>query len=249
MPQHQVPQIFAARRIEAARKRARVRHARGGTAWLSETMAQDVRERLGFMRCDPGTALVSGDRSGTLAPALEVGGTAVTQRDYLDLERPLGEGPFDLIVALGELQTVNDLPGALIHLRHALTPGGLLIAMLTGGGSLPGLRAAMLAADGERPAARIHPQVDDRAASALLQRAGFQRQVVDRYTLTARYDGLPALISDLRDQGLGSVLNDRGPPVPRAGYERAIEAFAEQADDDDRISEKFEIIAMTAWKD
>lgn len=244
-----VPTIFSSRRIAARRDRARHRQLAGGTAWMSEAMAQDLRERLGFLRCEPNTALVSGDWSGTLAPAIEVSGASVEVPAALDFESPIEGGPFDLVVSLGELDSVNDLPGALIHLRHALAPSGLMVAMLVGAGSLPRLRGAMLAADGERTAPRVHPQIDDRAASALLQRAGFTRQVVDRYTLTARYRSLDRLVADLRDQALTSVLADPSPSLSRKGLDRAREAFADAADDEGRISEEFEIITMTAWKD
>ena len=44
----------------------------------------------------------------------------------LDEERPLPFAErFDLIASLARLDTVNDLPGALVHLRDALAPRGL----------------------------------------------------------------------------------------------------------------------------
>ncbi|HCC27433.1 MAG TPA: methyltransferase, partial [Erythrobacter sp.] len=79
---------------------------------------------------------------------------------------------------------VNDLPGALLHLRNALADDGLMIASFPGAGSLPHLRRAMLAAEPDRPAARMHPLIDNQAAAGLLQRALFKRQVVDSHTLT-----------------------------------------------------------------
>ncbi len=101
-----------------------------------------------------------GEWTGTLARALAAQGCAVTslepEKGY-DEEAPFPAGEFDLIASLGTLGTVNDLPGALIHLREALAPGGLMIASFPGAGCLPQLRAAMLAGDGERPAARMHP--------------------------------------------------------------------------------------------
>lgn len=241
-----VPQIFdeARRRARHARTLARQRRL-GAVRWLIEAMAEDVVERLGFLRWEGESARISG-----------LGGAAVAQvlgfpppGQPLDLSRPIGGGPYDLIVSLGELDTVNDLPGALILLRQALAPGGLLLASIVGAGSLPKLRQAMLAADGERPAARIHPQIDHRAASALLQRAGFQRQVVDHHALDVRYKALGQLVDDLHDQGLGSVLADRPPPLDRAGLERARQAFAAQAEPDGKTSERFELVTLTAWKD
>lgn len=245
-----VPTIFDPRRLAQRRLRACNRNRRPDAArWLRETMAADVLERLAFLRWEGSRTLLAGDWGGTIAAQLERGGTAVATQDGRDLEAPINESPFDLIVSLAELDAVNDLPGALIHVRRALSPGGLLIAMLVGGGSLPELRAAMLAADGERPAARIHPQVDARAASGLLQRAGFSRQAVDRHTLTVRYRNLRALVADLRDQALGSALADRAAPLGKAALACAEAAFAARADADGKVSERFEIITLTAWKD
>lgn len=240
-----VPTIFDERRRRARYERARVRQRSPEAArWLLEAMAEDVVERLGFLRWEGETALIAGLGGQTVAAAL--GRAAVGPVDYAS---PIAGGPYDLIVSLGELDTVNDLPGALILLRAALAPGGLLLATMLGAGSLPKLRQAMLAADSERPAARIHPQLDHRAASALLQRAGFTRQVVDHHALQVRYGALGRLVSDLHDQGLGSVLADRSPPLGKAAQTRAIEAFADQADADGKTSESFEVLTLTAWKD
>ena len=172
-----------------------------------------------FLRHTPASALVIGDWTGSLAAALAAQGAAVTSAEPAEgfaEEQPLPFGPFDFIASLGTLDTVNDLPGALIHLRAALAPGGLMIASFPGAGSLPALRAAMLAADGERPAARIHPQVDVRAGGQLLQRAGFADPVVDSRTIEVRFRSLDALVADLRAQGLGNVLVRSAAPLGKA---------------------------------
>ncbi len=240
-----VPTIFDENRRRARHVRALVRQRRPDAArWLLAAMAEDVVERLGFLRWEGDRALISGLGGEAVAAAIGKNASGPT-----DFARPIADGPYDLIVSLGELDTVNDLPGALILLRAALAPGGLLLATMTGAGSLPKLRQVMLAADGDRPAPRIHPQLEDRAASALLQRAGFTRQVVDHHALEVRYGALSRLVSDLHDQGLGSVLADRSPPVGRAALRRATEAFAAQADADGKTSERFEILTLTAWKD
>jgi SAM-dependent methyltransferase len=242
------PRIFAPRRRLASRRRIAVRQRREGAArFVMDDMTADVLERLAFLRQEPGTALVVGDWSGALAAALAERGHDVTSHDTgtLDEELPYPEGGFDLIVSLGTLDTVNDLPGALIHLRNALAPGGRVIAQFLGAGSLDHLRAAMLAADGERPAARMHPMVDVRSAAELLQRAGWNDPVVDGRTIRASYRSLDKLVSDLRDQGLTSVLASPAPPLTRAGLERARAAFLEAAGPDGRATESFEILTLT----
>ncbi|HZF46423.1 MAG TPA: methyltransferase domain-containing protein, partial [Sphingomonadaceae bacterium] len=167
------PTIFAAPRRLALRRRMRSLQQRPGAArYLMDDMVEDVVERIGFLRHEPASALVIGDYTGDLARQLGAMGCAVTEvspEQGFDEEAPFPAGGFNLIASLGTLDNVNDLPGALIHIREALAPGGLMIASFMGAGSLPRLRAAMLAADGDRPAARMHPMVDVRAGGQLLQ--------------------------------------------------------------------------------
>ena len=139
--------------------------------------------------------------------------------DGFDEERPFAETGFDLVASLGTLDTVNDLPGALLHMRGALAPGGLMIASFMGAGSLPALRGAMLAADGDRPA-----------------------PVIDSRPLDVRFSSLESLLSDLRAQALGNVLADPGPPLGKAGLERAREAFPPGT------IERFEILTLSGWR-
>lgn len=241
----QVPTIFADHRRRLRHERALARQQRPDAArWLLEAMAEDVVERLGFLRWEGETALISGLGGEAVAEAL-----GKSPSPPVDFAHPIAGGPYDLIVSLGELDTVNDLPGALIHLRHALAPGGLLIAVTLGAGSVPQLRAAMLAGDDDRPAARIHPQIESRAMSGLLQRAGFTRQVVDEHALNVRLTSFGQLIDDIRDQGLSNVLADQPLGLDRMAHQRAAAAFAASADGDGKTCERFEIVTITAWKD
>lgn len=242
------PRIFSPDRRLAARRRAADRQARGDAArFLLDDMIEDVGERVSFLRQPPGQALVIGDWSGGLASDLAAQGHTVLQRDVHDLdeERPYPSGGFDLVVSLTTLDTVNDLPGALIHIREALAPGGRVIAEFVGGGSLAHLRRSMFAAEPERPAARLHPMVDIRAAAGLLQRAGWTEPVADGRTLKVAYRSLDRLVGDLRDQGLGNVLASPAPPLGKAALERARAAFLEAADDEGRVVESFEIVTLS----
>lgn len=213
--------------------------------YLIDDMVDDVQDRLGFVRLAPRRALVIGDW--TLGLAAGLAADILDPVTGFDEERPLPSAGYDFIANLGTLDTVNDLPGALVHLRNALAPGGLMIASFIGAGSLPALRAAMLAADGERPAPRMHPMVDVRAGAQLLQRAGFADPVADYRTLQASFRSLDGLVSDLRAQGLTSVLARGGPPLGRAALERAREAFA-AAGENGRTVERFEILTLSGWR-
>ena len=245
------PVIFApARRLAARRRMATLQAAPDAPRYLIDDMVEDVLDRLSFLRHAPGRALVIGDLARSLAAALTAQGAVVTEaapERGFDEERPYPGGPFDFIASLGTLDTVNDLPGALIHLRGALAPGGLAITSFMGAGSLPATRAAMLAGDGERPAPRIHPQIDVRAGGQLLQRAGFADPVIDSRTLQASFRSLDGLVADLRAQGLSNVLARSGPALGRAARERARTAFAE-AGADGRTVERFEILTLSGWR-
>ncbi len=240
------PQIFSRNRRLAARRRARLCQARPGAArYLLDDMVEDVLERLDFLRHAPGRALVIGDWTGALASTLRARGVTVSEADAadgFDEERPFPETGFDLVVSLGALDTLNDLPGALIHMRGALAPGGLAIASFIGAGSLEHLRAAMLAADGDRPAPRLHPMVDVRAGGQLLQRAGWAEPVVDSRSLAVRFSSFASLVADLRAQALGNVLARPGPPLGKTALATARAAFGE------RTVEQFEILTLSGWK-
>jgi SAM-dependent methyltransferase len=245
------PTIFSPARRAARLRRARaLKRTASGEDWFEEALVEDAIERIEFMRLAPKRALVIGEAAAGLAATLEKQGARVVVADSstLDEERPWPFEGFGLIVSLATLDTANDLPGALIHMRNALAPQGIAIASLVGAGSLPRLRNAMLAADADRPAARIHPAVDPKAGAALLQRAGFARQVADGWTLRLRYGSLDALIGDLRAQGLTSALADSAPPLTRAGLERAREAFLEGADREGKVVETIEVLTLTGWK-
>ena len=239
------PRIFSDRRRLARRERALRQQEEPG--FVLDDMVEDVMERLAFMRHEPKRSLVIGDTGGRLSDALD---GKVKQADLagehaIDLEGPYPAGGYDLIAVLGLLDTVNDLPGALVHIRNALAPGGLAIASFVGGASLQTLRRAMFEAEAERPAARMHPLIDQRAAPQLLQRAGWSHPVVDSHVLTVRYSSFDRLVRDLRDMGLGNVLAAPAPALSRRAYAAARAAFEAQADEDGKVAETFEIITLT----
>lgn len=243
------PRIFSmSRKHMAAARREVARNNPGAARYVIDDMVEDVLDRLSFLRHVPATALVLGDWTGALAAALAAQGCSVTDLPDPNDEAPLPGGGFDLIASLGRLDTVNDLPGALIHLRNALGEGGLMIASFPGFGSLHNLRAAMQTADGDRPAARFHPMVDVRAGGQLLQRAGLAQPVIDTRSLKVRFGSLDSLVSDLRDQGLGSVLANRAPALSISQLHAAREAFLSHADEDGRVTESFEILTLSGWR-
>jgi hypothetical protein len=242
-----VPTIFAERRRVARARRASLRQRSGSdpAGFVIDDIAEDMIDRLSFVRHAPTHSLMIGGCPAELASHLKRGEAQLTVSVTANPAQPIPGAPYDFIGVIGQLDAINDLPGALIHLRNALTPGGLVIASFIGGQSLPALRAAMLAAEPDRPAARLHPMVDSRAAPALLQRAGWKDPVVDTHTLTVRYSSLDRLVSDLRDQGLGNALAKPAMPLGKSALARARAAFAARADAEGKVAETFEIVTLT----
>ncbi|MBX9814508.1 MAG: methyltransferase domain-containing protein [Sphingomonas sp.] len=248
------PRIFD----DIARAQARDRAAPGFAAhdFLRAHMLEGIAERLAGVKRDFRDILDLGSFDGGFAPPpgariarLDPGfafarasGGVQAREDAL----PFADGAFDLIVSAGVLDQVNDLPGALTLARRALRPDGLFLAAFLGAGSLATLRAALREAEGERPAARLHPQIDVRAGGDLLARAGFALPVADGETLTVRYRDLWRLLGDLRGMAARNILRARV-PLRRATLARLAESFAARADTEGRVAERFEIVYLTGW--
>ncbi|HVF93307.1 MAG TPA: methyltransferase domain-containing protein [Sphingomonas sp.] len=159
---------------------------------------------------------------------------------------PFADGSFDLVVSAGVLDQVNDLPGALTLARRALRPDGLFLGAFVGAGSLPALRHALRVAEGDRPAARLHPQIDVRSAGDLLVRAGFALPVADVESLGVSYRSLGGLLDDLRGAAATNLLVSRV-PLPRQTLSATATAFAARADDEGRTHERLELVFLTGW--
>lgn len=231
---------------------------------LLARMMDEVVERVSLVTRSFSDALDLGCGTGLLTDALRGRGMTVSSTDAgtrfaaaaggvrCDEDRlPFAPHSFDLVVSAGVLDSVNDLPGALVQVRRALRPDGLFLAAFIGAGSLPVLRRAMAAADAaeQQPASpRLHPQIDLRAAGDLLARAGFALPVVDGDSVAVRYPRLADLVGDLRALGWTNLLSTRSRrPLGRAGLAAARATFAEQADADGKTTERFEIVHLSGW--
>ena len=158
------------------------------------------------------------------------------------------EAAYDLVLAVGTLDTVNELPLALRLIRHSLRPGGLFLCALSGGETLPQLRMAMRAADAASAGAapHVHPRIEAAALAPLLADAGFADPVVDVDRLSVSYSSLDRLVSDLRGMAAASVLQSRARFVSRRALAAARQAFAD-AGDGTRTVETYEILHFAAW--
>jgi len=228
-------------------RRGRAAALGGGADFLIRHMADDLVERLDLVTRLFADALVLGPDEGYLVQEMRARGLAVTASDADEDHLPFAPASFDLILSAGALDTVNDLPGALIQIRRALRPDGLFLAAFFGAGSLPRLRSAMRAAEeaeGASASPRLHPQIDVRAAGDLLTRAGFALPVADCEKLTIRFSSFARLVADLRGIGATNILLTRDRrPFGRTGLAAATAAFEEEGG----TVERFQIIHVSGW--
>jgi len=165
---------------------------------------------------------------------------------------PFRPGSLDLVISCLDLHWVNDLPGALLQLRQALKPDGLLIATLFGLDTLHDLRTALADAEIETEGGlspRMSPFTDVRDAGGLLQRAGFALPVVDAETITVSYPTPLHLMQDLRGMAeTNAVVERRRTLTRRTTLMRAAALYADRhAGPDGRVPARFQVLTLTAW--
>ena len=156
---------------------------------------------------------------------------------------------FDLVLHLFGLHWSEDPVGQLIQCRHALRPDGLFLAVTFGSETLKELRAALLAAEtrlagGASP--RVIPMADTRDWGGLLQRAGLNLPVADRFLQTVSYQSIKDLADDLRAHGETNALIGRNRNVaPKQLFQEAEAIYKAGLQ---RLSASFEFIFLTGWK-
>lgn len=253
-------QLLRQRRNAAARDFA-------GSRFLHEEVGERLLERLSEIKRNFPTIINWGAMDGHLTPQLEklpgaerviqlepagamlkgaAGLRVVADEEWL----PLAPASCNLIVSNLTLHWVNDLPGALIQARHALSPDGLFMASLLGGDTLYELRHSLLKAEAEitgRMAARLSPLTEVRDAGGLLQRAGLALPVVDRERITVTYGNPLRLLQDLKAMGARNTLLQRH-PLRRDVLLRAIELYQQDyMVEQGRVQATFEVLFMAGW--
>ncbi len=242
------------------RDRAATRVA--GVSPILEAAAERLLDRLDDTTHRFAQVLDVGGR-GVVAPLLRARGMAVISADLsprmaalnglpalaADEEfLPFAPGSFDLVVASLSLHGVNDLPGALIQLRLALRPDGLLLASLPALGTLQNLREALTAAEAGLSggvAPRVAPFVELADAASLLQRAGFALPVADADEIRLDYADPAALLADLRHAGEANALTlrSRNPPH-RQLFPAALAALPREGG---RVRVRVRLACLTGW--
>ena len=252
----------------AAWRAHRDRAARAGAVdFLHAEVGERLLDRLDFLGPSFPAALDLGARDGALAaklaarPGTECVVTAEPSSSFLSRAAgvrvaadpewvPFRDRSFDLIASALVLHWTADLPGALVQLRRALKPDGLLLAAMLGGQTLVELRTALFEAElaeegGVSP--RVSPAIELSDAAGLLQRTGFADPVSDGEALTVTYPDMLALMRDLRGMGETNALAQRRRGgLRRATLARAAAIYAERfAEPEGGVRATFEIVFLT----
>jgi SAM-dependent methyltransferase len=244
--------LRALRRDRAART--------GQDRFLIERAFEDCLERVGLVQRKFDSALLVGCPSNAWPERLRQFAQAVEVKDPGALFAQAAGGSlvvedawsppsacYDLVLAIGTLDTVNDVPLALKIIQSALRPGGLFLGAMSGGDTVPQLRRAMQAADATTGAAtpHVHPRVEASAVAPLLESCGFHMPVVDVDRVQVAYPSFGALIADLRRMAATNVLVQRSRrPLGPSAYRAAVAAFEGTGG---RTIETFEILHFAAW--
>jgi SAM-dependent methyltransferase len=242
----QRPPLFDCRAERTQRRRA---ERIGGERFLEAAALEGLVDRLSTITRRFGQGLWIGD---TVPAAIRPFAGNWSHRQF-DEHGALGsgEGQFDLAISLYTLQSINDLPGALIQIRHALRPDGLFLAALFGGDTLKELRQSFAQAESDvrgGVSPRVAPFADVRDLGGLLQRAGFALPVADSERLLVRYQALLDLIRDLRAHGQTNILAARPRHFLGRRVLTALEAcYAAHHASDGKINATFETIFLTGW--
>ena len=222
---------------------------------LTTTIAEELADRLGFVNRRFAQGCLIANEPEPIAARLKAAGQVAEIETRLpssgdDLGLPRER--YDALFSVLDLQGVNDVPGALIQMRRALKPDGLLLACLFAGETLTELRQSWLAAEsrvtgGASP--RVAPMIDVRELGALLQRAGLALPVADLDRTIVRYGDAVALIHEIRELGLSNTLTGRAKRFTRRDVMAAAVNHYQQnfADPDGRVRATVETAWLTGW--
>jgi SAM-dependent methyltransferase len=180
-------------------------------------------------------------------PLISLGGADDTQKGCEEDRLPFAPASFDLVISAGTLDSVNDLPGALIQIRRILKPDGLFLGHMFGAGTLATLKSMFLESDADQVRPHMHPQIDLRSAADLIVRAGFALPVADQDVTEVRYSNWRGIVSDVRDAGIGNALAGPRAYLGKNVINRLDRIFAARADAHGKVPEYFTHLFLSGW--
>ncbi len=184
----------------------------------------------------------------THASPLAGNGAVIIDEEFL----PFAQQSLDAVISTGHLHWVNDVPGALVQLRQALKPDGVLVGALFGGETLRELRECMSQAEielygGVSP--RLSPFIGLQDMAALMQRTHFALPVVDNEIVTVNYSSFSKLIADLRGMGHTNAIAKRSTkPLSKKFWQRTEELYRQHhVNQDGKLQVTVEMIYFLGW--
>ncbi|MEX0730310.1 MAG: malonyl-ACP O-methyltransferase BioC [Aquisalimonadaceae bacterium] len=158
---------------------------------------------------------------------------------------PVADHSIDLLFSSMAIQWCKDPLALFREFQRVLRPGGLLLFSTVGPDTLRELRASWAAVD-DRP--HVNTFIDMHDLGDALVQARFADPVMDMEMFTLTYPTLPALVSDLRGAGVGTVLGRRGAGLMgRAAYRRLLQAYSGFKNADGLLPASYEIVYGHAW--
>lgn len=265
IPPASIPQVFDRQLLR--RRRDRAARTADDFDFLLQDVAARLLDRLSLVRKSLPLILDLGGAHGVMAPGLKAraGAEAVFSSDLsyplaaraggfvADEELlPVRTHSLDAIVSNLSLHWVNDLPGALAQIRHALKPDGVFLAALLGGETLRELRQVLLEAETEitgGASPRVSPFISLRDMGALMQRAQFALPVVDNEIITVEYSSPFKLMQDLRGMGAANASFNRLKIPTRRGVMLEAARLYQQnfGAGEGRVTASFEVIYAIGW--
>lgn len=240
-------------RALAARRAARA--GRAETNILTRMIATELTSRLALVnRRFERLCLIAADPATIAADLTAAGqvGEIETRLPSAEDDLRLATAGHDAVLSVLDLQGTNDVTGALIQMRRALKPDGLLLACLFAGDTLTELRQSWLAAEatvtgGVSP--RVAPMADVRDLGGLLQRAGLALPVADLDRMKVRHADPLTLMREIKVLGLSNSLTARTRrPVSRRLLGEAVDHYQRNfSDPDGRVRTSVEIAWLTGW--
>ncbi len=156
---------------------------------------------------------------------------------------PLAEHSVDVVFSNLALQWCNRLDKVFADLKRVLKPGGQLVFSTFGTGTLQELKTAWASVDNYAHVNEFH---DKTQLQQHLQQAGFQDIQLDGSLYLPRYDGVLALMQELKQLGAHNVLAGRNQRLTtKASMQQMIVAYQDLCGYDG-ISASFEVISGVA---
>lgn len=242
--------IFSRKQYLANQKRWKARFS--DASYLFEFAEKEIIERLKLIKIEFSNIGVIGNKScGILDKQFtELNIININDDEILECQTET----YDLIISIMELDKINDIDKVLLQIKYALKKGGLFLGVIAGSRTLHQLKSSLIQADTEIYGGvnqRIHPFMDLKSASSLIQNAGFSAAVIDSEIINVSYINLTKLIEDIRFMGESNCTTNKKTSFENKRLFKRLESIYQDkfSNDNGEIMADFELIFLSGWSD